>query len=760
MRSTRAHFVLASLACLALCFALVIALGGYFRSVERGGSLGSEKHLLGQLRMIHERLKLADGPEDAKAALKMVETFGYGPESEVSREIKKAYAPSLAVFAARPREAEVRFQLGKKRELMEALVNMYRKEVLHGDLAVRAAYLNVLFDTQNSLVNESDEAELVFLKRNRERLDGLRSLVANAADSGLLVRVGAIDSIFSVYGRGFEQVIKWRADKADSLAKQEKALPAIAKSAFSSEDTGVDETRRTFLYVCLLSLLVAGASFLALYLGFNVIRVRGELKWDAFLTYLRGFGTERPDSQLKALANDADWAGVVAEAQLAEENFLRSCHSLLAVPRSLRTPFMVVGKDRTVRHWNNGASSLFGFTEGKEWALDDFLTAERIGVKGGEAEPALEMVRNNFSSITEDRFELQVRRPGEDWQPFELTLSPITSGPLAGGKVMVWREVRSEAQRIDRAVGIQLERVRDLVHKVTHQFKVELNHADSDAPGTRAMIGDLATLKIQVEERETLWKSEAQALLDQVGRQREVLARLTEETARIRKGQGEALELVRLARDDEENLHDEVRVLERDLEGWAVNRKRLLNDLQQQAAVLDRARLFEERLRTATSEVSADLDGFDGEIEELRQFADAAKVHSVNLSLVRDPGYWEYASRARGFAHELGRFLAKAEEIGNRMRAFVNAHPGGALAAHLTAPGLDDAAVAGIAEEQAHLVVLVKRWKLTGETILSGGGRAVELLEGVEKHGAVVNQLGETSLLINEQAKGNLERWS
>jgi hypothetical protein len=47
MRSTRAHFVLASLACLSLCFALVIALGGYFRSVERGGSLGSENTFSG-----------------------------------------------------------------------------------------------------------------------------------------------------------------------------------------------------------------------------------------------------------------------------------------------------------------------------------------------------------------------------------------------------------------------------------------------------------------------------------------------------------------------------------------------------------------------------------------------------------------------------------------------------------------------------------------------------------------------------------------
>jgi PAS domain-containing protein len=764
MKSTRAPFLLAVVACGALCLALLVSLGGYFRSVESGGGgILTEKHLLSQLRAFHDRLKAADGPEDAKAALKLEEALtGFGPESDLAREMKKAYGPVLAAFAAKPREAETRYQLTKKRELMENLVNAYRKEIPRGDIRVRAAYLNVLFDTQSSLLNESDEAELVYLKRTRERLEALKSTVASGRDPGLTARVAAIDSIFQGYDRGFQQAVKWRSEKADALAKEEKALPAIAKGALAGMDSGVDETRRTFLYVCFLSLLIAGVSFLALYLGFKVLRVRAEVKAESFLSYLRSFGSEKKDPQvsavLEALRDDNDWAPVLVEAQRAEEAFLRSCQNLLAVPRSVRSPFLVVGKDRTIRHWNDSAGVLFGLSDGKEWGVTDLLQPSLLGVKEGEAGPVLELVRAALGAVAEERFELLVKRP-DGPVPYELTLSPITAGPLAGGKVLLWREVRNEAERVDKAVAAQLERIRDLVHKVTHQYETDLVPVETDGSAARAMIGDLSLLKGRVDEREILWKSEAQALNDQISRQQEILHRLAEEISRVRSGQAEALELVRSVHGGEEHLHDEVCVLERDLERWSANRERLTGDLREQSAVLERAQRFEDQLRAATDAMSSELSAYAEGLGELRAFADAAKVHSVNLSLLPDPAAREYAARARAFTHELARFAAKAEELGGKVERFLAAHPGGALAAHLRGPSLDEGLVAGIAEEQERLAASLRRWKDVGETLLSGGERAVAVLQDAEKTGAVVTQLGETSLLINEQAKGNLERW-
>ena len=762
MKSSRALFLLAASACGALSVALAIALGGYFRSVESGSESNlTEKRLLAHLTTYHERIKGASTPEEARASIKMLESMsGFGRESIGARELKKVSAPVLAVFASKPREAEERFQLAKKRELMENLVNSYRKEVPHGEIRLRAAYLNVLFDTQQSLLSESDEAEQVFIRKNRERMDGMKTLFHSAADPGLAARVNAIEGIFQSYERAFNEALKWKNERNEALAKQEKALPGLAKLIYGNEDTGVDENRRNFLYVCFLSLLIVAASFLSLYLGYRLLRVRADVKLEKFLAYLRGFGTDRRDADsFRDLREDGDWSQALVEAQRAEEDFLRSCHTLLAIPRSLKSPCIVVNKEKAVRHWNSSAASLFGFVPDKEFGTADFLQPDRLRPRDGEAEPLLEMIRSALSGLDEDRYEVMVSRDGS-WAPYELIMSPITSGPLVGGKVMFWREISSEAERVHKSVEIQLTRTRDLVHKVTHHYPVEFTAGASDVPAVKAMIEDLSTLKRKSDERELLWKSEAQALIDQVSRQQEILKRLSDELSQLRNGHAEVMALVKGVHGADENWHDEVCVAERDLDRWIGNRQRLQGDLKEQASVLEKAKLFEEQLRVATGSVREQFENFSADLDELHQFAESARVHSVNVSLVRDPGYWEYASRARAFAHELARFTDKASNLGNKVRDFLSAHPGGALAAHLNSPPIDSALLEEIREEQEKVATFLRRWRETGSVQLQGGEKAIALLETAGRASTIATQLGETSLLINEQAKGNLERWN
>jgi len=682
MKASRAQFLLASSACAALTVALSVSLGGYFRSVETGGESNlTEKRLLSHLQAYHERVKEAESPEEARSAIKMLENIsGFSRESDGARELKKVSSPVLAVFAAKPREAEARFHLAKKREIMESLVNAYRKEIPNGDIRLRAAYLNVLFDTQHSLLSESEEAELVFIKKNRERVESLKSIASSGSDGALASRLAALESMFQFYDRAFNDSLKWKSEKNAALAKQEKALPGVAKTIYGAEDSGVDEARRTFLYVCFLSILVVAASFLSLYLGYRVVRVRNELKMEAFAAYLRGFGSERheiaEDLSLRALRQDEDWSPALAEAQRAEEVFLRSCHTLLAIPRSLKSPCMVVSKEKALRHWNEAAAELFLFSAGKEFGTEDFLTAELLKPRDGEAEPLLELIRSSINGLGEDRFEVMVMRQGA-WAPYELIMSPISSGPLVGGKVFFWREISSEADRVNKSVNTQLTRTRDLVHKVTHHYPVELSSSAGDVPAVKAMIEDLSTFKLKSDERELLWKSEAQALIDQVARQQEILHRLTDELSQIRASNGEAMELVRTVHGGEEHWHDEVCVAERDLQRWISNRSRLLGDLHEQAAVLEKARSFEDHLRSATAGVRKEFETFSDDLKELQQFADAARLHSVNISMVKDPGYWEYASRSRAFAHELARFTEKASSLGSKVREFLATHPGG-----------------------------------------------------------------------------------
>ena len=74
--------------------------------------------------------------------------------------------------------------------------------------------------------------------------------------------------------------------------------------------------------------------------------------------------------------------------------------------------------------------------------------------------------------------------------------------------------------------------------------------------------------------------------------------------------------------------------------------------------------------------------------------------------------------------------------------------------------GMCNKILAGLKREEEKLSAFLQRWKEEGNELVHGGEQALALLRGVDKRSAVVNQLGETSLLINDQAKNNLQRWN
>jgi hypothetical protein len=764
MKAGKGHFILAITVFFCLCLAIGLALGGYFRSVEVSSANGkSEKKLLAQLHVFHDQLKSTESPEQAKTALKNLEiSGGFGPESEALREVKKVYGPVISLFGSKPREAEPRHLLAKKKELLDLLVNSYRKEIPHGDIRVRASYLNLLFDLQNSLLNDNDETELVFLKRNHERLEGLKSLATGGAD-GLPDRIAAVEQGYASYERSFEEATKWRNNKSETLLKLEHELPALTKRLISTDEAGLDDTRRSFLYVGCITAAIVFFSFLALLIGHKLLRLRAELKAEEFIRYLRGFGAEHLDSQteraIASLKEDAGWAPILAEAQRAEQDFVQHYQTLLAVPRTLQAPYLVFGKDKVLKLWNDSASRLFGLNAGKIYGLPDVLTADVVRSREGEHAAVVELLNSSHAGLGNEKVELSVRQ-GSDWVPFELQTNPITSGPLTGGRIYLWREIRSESERLEKAVAFQLSRARELVRKVAASGDAEVSPAPGDSEAVKDILVELDNMRRRLGEKELLWKTESQALADQVVRQQEILQRLGEELGGARGDYAEVLQLVRSAKSADEHWHDEVCVVERDLERWTANRKRLLSELKQQSVTLEKAKTFEEQLRISTNAVKKALESFEADLEELRQFAETARVHAVNVSLVRDPGYWEFASRSRAFAQDLVQFTDRAGLLAGKVQDFLSGHPGGALAAHLSGGGVDAVVLDSLVEEQEKIAASLKRWRENGEAALQTAEKALALLQDAEKKNALATQLGETSLLINEQAQGNLGRWN
>lgn len=763
MKATRSYLMVICLVAAGLCLANLMSLSGFFRTLERTeGAGGSEKQMLGQLNQLHEQIK---GTEDPAVVKRQMRSFENAIASGVNRdrldEFRKEFAPLVAVYAGKPREAESRFLLIKKRELMESLVNAYRKEIPNGKIPVRAAYLNILFDTQNSLLNESDETEQVYLKRNKERFAGLRPLVG--ADQALGFRVDGLEGIFQSYEKGLDQAIRWRQQKNEALAKAEKAIPKLSRGLQGANDGQMEDLRRYFLYCCIIGLVAAIAAYAIFYISHKMLKLKFYNRTDSFLRILREFGRDHEDAgherEVKILREDPDWATLTEGMIEAEAQFITKYQTLLAVPKALSTPYVVIGKNRILKQWNKSAEELFGIQDKSEPGLDHLITDGKVAPRAGDKAAFVDLVRASFVSLEDDAFDMLVKK-GNAWHPYELLSYPIMHGPLAGGRVYIFREIRKESERIDRAVANQLSKIRVYVQKLCQGMAGEITQDAGDAPEVREALNDLETLKRKNDEREILWKSETGAVLDQVERQKEILQRLTSEVGEIRDAHRKALEIVSNVHGGDEDWHQEVCTMQSEMSRWKAIRGGLEADLGRQAEVLSKAKAYEQEVRLSAEEMDAFLSGYEGILAELVVFTEEAKIHAVNMGFVKDPAGREFAARSRAFAHEIGRFVDQASRLSTKVRSFLNGHPSTALASHLAGTDLDPRALESLHQEEERLDAYIQRWKETGEEIVSGGEEALGLLREADKKSALLTQLGETSILINEQARGNLERWN
>lgn len=761
MKTSRSGGMIFWVVFFSLSFVIFFALTGFFRAAEGPASTSlTETKALAQLRQVSDSLKTIDSAEEAKKTVKFFEvSSGLANESGEIEKVKNALAPLLGHFASKSKESEDKFLLGKKRDLMEGLVNAYRKEIPNGDIRVRAAYLNILFDLQSSLLNESDETETVFLKRNRERFGGLKVIGAASRDPGQAQRIAALESIFSVYEKGFSLGAEWRAKRAELVLGLEKNLVGLAKQIKAGDSQSVAETRRSFFFTAILSLLAILASFIALLVSQKLSRLHAESLSDAIQIVLKEYGQEGAHDQraLTILQGDREWSKLLTQILDSEAVFNSNFQALLAVPKSMKLPFLVFNKEQELVHSNDSARRFFEWREGNS-TFEDLLSRAEISLRGGNKAQVLETLLKSFQGSKQENFEVLMTESGE-WVPMEFIFCPITSGRLMGGKVLVIRLIPNEAARIEKAVGEQVSKVRDYVQKLSKSDPVEIQVSELDILPIRETILDLQNLKMTNEEREALWKSEISGLNDQVVRQKDILLRLTNEIRTMGEDYAQLISLVKTIRGSDESWHKEVTGIERDLGKWMDNRQRLSSDLQNHSSVLHRASEIERQIRETATGMKNAIAGFEQELADLKNYNQEVKVHAVNLSFTEDPKQKEFAARARAFSQNVGHYTEVVSSIMKNLNEFVGRHPGGSLFPHLESAEISPLILDNLKEEQMRWSNFVQRWKLSSQEILAREEQAIDLLHEVDKKNNVAIQLSETSIVINDQAKNNLGRW-
>lgn len=768
MKSSKIFYVYAGALFVLLLLTNIVSTSALFRAVdkENGFKGNPESRLAPMLTTLNDQMKSAKTPDDLKKAFRNFESSaGLGGGSDIAEEVHKIYAPLVAHYANKPKEAESRHQLLKKRDFLEMSVNAYRKEIPSGDLRVRSHLLNMVFETQSSFLNESAETELVYVKRAREHIAALHQLAAGNRDQAQAYRMNNLDSAFALYEKSFTMGKDWSDARNELLAKTEKASAELAKNAKKISEGGAEDSRRDFLGTTIFFAAALLVCIALLYFGGKHISLRFEHKASILARYLREFAAERENpalaKEVSALGEDEEWGGLLTKVKEAEQRFVASTSTQLALSRALTLPFIVFQRDRGALYWNESAAGLLGLPADHEKtvALDEIINTDKISLQDGDASMIVEMVRNSFSTPKDDTFEFLCVR-GEEKIPVELVSCPVNSGPLAGGKVYVFREIRNEMARVESMVAKQTGILQDIVHKITHGYPCEFTAAQNSAPAVKAMAGDLELMKMKVDERETLWQSETGALLDQISRQKEILTRLSEEISTIRRSSGDLAELFVKIYDLEEGVADEVNIMERNLSRWVETRKRMQAIVSSQSAALGKVKGYEESMRAAVEGIKDVLRGLIEDFRKLQEFKEEARLQAINLSFAPQgtvpPAY---ADSARAYAKSLSDFCERIQGLADKLQGLVHRHPGGALYAQLDGLIVDEEVMEWLREEQTKLSEAVQRWKRSEAELLEGSGKAMQILNDVKTNGAVADQLGETSLLINEQAKENLSRW-
>lgn len=762
MKISRSYLIAAIVLIAFVSAANGFTLLGFFQSLEAGSGVGvSERKFQAQIKAQQDLFLKIDDVEEARKHYKSIESNFSQLGKPVNDLFQKSFSPVLQVYNSKPKEADDRYSMIKKRELMESLVNSYRREIPNGPIPIRAALLNILFDVQNSLVNQSPEAEAISLSKIRERTDGLKQTSRTVRSDGVEERVASIDAIVTALEKSAETKKKWNQERLNALSGADDSLAKLSKATLGSAEESMESSRRYFLYSVIVAICALFVALAVLYVAHKYLRLNFEAKSDAFQKLLKEFGREKLEPTYERdqqwLLADPDWGPIIQGMAESEKAFSEQYQALLSVPKSMLMPFVVFTKERLAKYWNEPAESLFEMKERKISALDDIITDSKIS--GRERADVIDLIRTTFSTSREDSFEVDLIQ-GENKVPFEILAYPILTGRMAGGKLFLFKQIRSEAERVDKAVSGHLSLVRDHVLKVMNDSHEEFRPELAVHPEVKKSIEDLDGLRRKVSEKHLLWKSEAQALKDQIERQREILEKLHQQLELIREKNSSAIETFDSRQGSDADLHSDICFLEKEIEQGKLLRRKLEEDLKAQVNTIEVARKYETAIRSSIGEAERFLEEYVQLLNDLRGYCEEAKVQSVNLSFTKDPVSREYGAKARAFAFELESFLTTASSIGMRLQSILAKHPGSALSPHLEGKELDMTMLEGIKLEEEKLGAFVQRWKASGKEWLSESKKVVELVKEIEKDSAIAYQLGETGLVINQQTQNNLDRWN
>lgn len=750
--------------CLVLIFSVILVLSLFSLYQSANGLVGSSPEaykassLIGELR---ERLRNASSGSEAKIILRTLDSL---PKKLISSANIKAVEDAYNLDSV-PQENSADTIISARIDLFSELFNFYRQLVVQRDFSAASVISKLI---RQGYKNVSDNAKpqsiLAFTKLTKERLDQISEMRFSASNrtgvNGWLKNLNEINSRLDDAAKAQQ---RWKIDGEKAFTKVESIFTKMNNEiAARSQDDSVGLQQR-FLLLTFFFLLALLASFAVIYMISRSTDRWFTKRLGAALSLVSKYGlNEDKGKDVEFLKADKKWRPFLERVLVYEKTFLDGINSEVAITRSIQTPIFLLSASYQVIHWNSEIMKLLGTRSvmeiGKTSFRDFFKNVEFRDIEG-ISEIDIEEMEAKFLSGHKIRFQISATIAGIRI-PLEFRGDPIRSGVYTGGFVMSITDLREEDSRVSERVSQSLEVINFLVSSLEHHQNVDFSSFDLTKVPDKVlpMVDSLKAIQLERNEQQVLWQTEAEATLEKVNRQREILENNKRDIARLKSKVVDMDKLIQERSDLLEETENNLTQLQKRLASSDAVWRRTIASINKTKNLEDEAIQYERTVQAIRAEMLTWYSKFDASTDSVRRCRDWVKLQSVNVNIGSEE-IGIFRDRARKFSYAIADFYEKIVAIKKELQSFVERHPGGAVLSGMKPVENWDELVSEISKFYAELDSGLDQ--LTKEQIntIKDFEQLSQIQAEVGRVQEDLNMLYTNSAAINQHTMEALDRW-
>ncbi|MCO5142750.1 MAG: hypothetical protein M9962_06640 [Oligoflexia bacterium] len=736
---------------------------GFYDSLDVKSGIVSENKATQIFRTHHVWLEEAQTIGQLNSVLKSLEVnLGIDNLIKGQDDLSRDFNALVAIYKNRDPSSSNENIQKKKSELMEMLVNSYRKEIPHGEIPIRAAYLNTLFDLQTSITLETTEKDLAIAKKGNSRISELKNSTSVKNNGALSLRISNLDVVASSLEKIIEMKYDWEQKKREQLKLIKNKYPSFARNIAASSGVTSQDLRRQF-FLATLGLLFSVFLMLAFfYFMPKFLKAKFNANAAALLKRFTELGSKleiRDRHDLSYLDDDSDWGPIARELVDIEKRFENNFSQIQALFESIDMPIFLYERDKNFVFSKN-EKELFGSDLSKD-SLDQLLENWQMRlIDENSSEGLKSKILRDYDSTRACSYETYIDN-GQETSRYELISYPIEKGLLSGGRFLLVRAIKSEAERIEAGINQSLKLAKELIHKITHGYKLEIDVHQVKSAEIKSLLNDLLEMDRRVSEQNSRRKADSEALIDQIEKQSELLNIISTELGLLSDVRNRVYKESKEVFNFDQAIVSDLSLIRERLDRWESNRDRVCLEFQRYRKIFENIIKFKNEFNVSLSGMNAWLANFKGEEERLKKSIEEINLNATNLCLSSSQSIQESEKqKIYNISKDLKEYQVKVKALREKVSEFLDRVPGEYLDQLIPPEDIQLHLLEVLRQEQENLGEFLDRWNEAGPISVEESKRANDLLMEMKNSIQNVTRLGETTKVISAQAISNLSRWN